>query len=302
VLTRGLQWAAVKVESAPNVNLHAIVQASDKDAAKDLLDLLDKVFKAANKDKEFQEILKEFPMVLKTFTPKQEDDRLVLRLDEKTLVTTLKPFLEKVQATAFRMQSMNNMKQLTLALLNYHDAHGAFPAVGNFDKKGNALLSWRVHILPFIEQEALYKEFHLDEPWDSDHNKKLIAKMPQTFNGSENKKLMADGKTTYLGIVNKATMFTGDKDGVKIGGVTDGTSNTIFLVDADDDAAVIWTKPEDIKLDVKEPHKGMGTRYPKGFLAAMVDGSIRLLPQKIDKETLNALFTRNGGEMIKIPD
>ena len=302
VLSRGLQWAAVKVETDPNVNVHAIVQASDATAAKDLSGLLDKAFKAVGKDKELDLIVKDFPNLFDTITPKVEGDRLVLKLDEKTIVTTFKPVVARVRDAAFRMQSTNNMKQLCLALLNYHDTYGAFPAVANFDKAGKPLLSWRVHILPFIEQEQLYKQFHLDEPWDSEHNKKLIAKMPKVYAGSVNAKLAEAGKTTYLGVVDKSTMFTGDKKGVQIRDVTDGTSNTIFIVDVDDDAAAIWTKPEELKLDPKDPQKGMGGRYPNGFLAAFVDGSVRMLPKKIEKETLKALFTRNGGETIPPPE
>src|SRR5260370_4929892 len=76
--------------------------------------------------------------------------------------------------TASDRQCANNLKQIGLALHNYNDAYARLPAVANFDKQGKPLLSWRVHLLPFIEQEDLYKEFHLDEPWDSEHNKQLI--------------------------------------------------------------------------------------------------------------------------------
>jgi hypothetical protein len=89
---------------------------------------------------------------------------------------------------------------------------------------------------------------------------------------------------------------------VRIKEVTDGTSNTIFMVDADDKDAVIWTKPDDLKLDPKDPKKGLSNRFPAGFLAAFADGSVRLLPYSINKETLHALFTKNGGEDVNIPE
>ena len=78
------------------------------------------------------------------------------------------------------------------------DEYGTFPPAYSTDKNGKRLLSWRVHLLPYLEQEKLYKEFHLDEPWDSDHNKKLIARMPAVFRSSADPKLTADFKTTYL--------------------------------------------------------------------------------------------------------
>ncbi len=297
VLTRGLQWVGLKVQTDPKVSVEMLVQASDKDAAKELSDLYAKVLLAATTAKEMQEILKDFPKLAPMLTPKVEDDRLVLKLDEKSLIENVKPAVVKVQEAAFRMESSNNLKQLVLALHNYHDTTKAFPAQANFSKDGKPLLSWRVHILPYIEQQALYNEFHLDEPWDSEHNIKLVKKMPKIFISSKDPKLAEAGKTTYVGIVDKATMFTGDKTGVRIADVTDGTSNTIFIVDADDEHAVVWTKPEDLKLDPKEPHKGISSRFPQGFLAAFVDGSVRIVSSKVSKEALNALFTRNGNDV-----
>ncbi|HMC89933.1 MAG TPA: DUF1559 domain-containing protein, partial [Gemmataceae bacterium] len=80
--------------------------------------------------------------------------------------------------TAADTKCANNLKQLGLALHNYHDTYGRFPAVANFDKDGKPLLSWRVHLLPFLDEGQLYREFHLNEPWDSAHNKKLVSRLP----------------------------------------------------------------------------------------------------------------------------
>ena len=102
-----------------------------------------------------------------------------------------------IEASA-RIKSTNNMKQLVLAAFNYMDRYSTFPPAYGADKAGKRLLSWRVQLLPYLGQEKLYKEFHLDEPWDSDHNKKLIARMPAVFRSSENPKINADFKTTYL--------------------------------------------------------------------------------------------------------
>jgi hypothetical protein len=302
VLTGGLQWAVVRVDTNPNVELHVIVQAADAAAAKALLGLVIQAYKALGEDKDAKPILKDFPGLAEKLTPKVDDNRLVLDLNEDTLVSFVKPAIIKIREAAFRMQSSNNLKQLLLAMHNYHDTAGTFPAQANFSKDGKPLLSWRVHLLPYIEEAPLYKQFHLDEPWDSEHNKALIKKMPKVFMSSENAKLAEEGRTTYLGVAHKSAMFTGDKNGVRITDVTDGTANTIFIVDADDKEAVIWTKPDDLKLDPKDPKKGISARFAKGFLAALVDGEVRMLPHTISMETLNALFTRNGGEVVEIPD
>ena len=87
------------------------------------------------------------------------------------------PFAEN----AARSQCINNLKQIGLAMHNYHAMHKTFPPAYTVDKAGKPLLSWRVLILPYLEQDALYKEFHLDEPWDSEHNRALIDRMPATY-------------------------------------------------------------------------------------------------------------------------
>jgi hypothetical protein len=77
-------------------------------------------------------------------------------------------------------QSQNNLKQIGIAIHNYHDTNNKMPA-DIVDKDGKAILSWRVLLLPYLEEEPLYKEFKLDEPWDSKTNKALIERIPKTF-------------------------------------------------------------------------------------------------------------------------
>jgi hypothetical protein len=183
---------------------------------------------------------------------------------------------------------------------NYHSAFGSFPAVANFDKDGKPLLSWRVHLLPFLDEQKLYQEFHLNEPWDSEHNKALIKRMPAVYR-SPNIKWNLEGKTTYLAPVGKALMFTGDAHGVTIKEITDGLAITILLVDGSDDQAVLWTKPEDLKIDPKDPMRGLLGHYRGGFYTVFADASVHFIPEKFDKAMLYALFTRNGGELISLP-
>src|SRR5207249_2796575 len=78
-----------------------------------------------------------------------------------------------------RTVSQNNLKQIGLAMHNYHDTYRHFPPQALTDKNGKPLLSWRVAVLPFIEQDNLYRQFKLDEPWDSEHNRKLLERMPK---------------------------------------------------------------------------------------------------------------------------
>jgi hypothetical protein len=299
--TRGFQWAALSVDLSPEVALQLVIQSPDPKAAERLRYLLVRIRKAVGQLKEVRQDLPEFDQVAALLTPQVTDDRLILSLNDQQLTTAVQPLLVRARATARRAQSVNNLKQIALAMHVYHssDTHKAFPAVANFDTQGKPLLSWRVHLLPYIEQEALYKEFHLDEPWDSEHNKKLIARMPAVYR-SPLSAVAGAGKTTYLAPVGAAIMFTGGPKGLTIADVTDGTSNTIFLVEADDNHALIWTRPDDLKHDPKQPAAGL-RNYEGRFLAGFVDGSVHLLPATIDEKTLQSLFTRNGGEVVQVP-
>jgi hypothetical protein len=202
--------------------------------------------------------------------------------------------LLRVRQAASRMQSVNNLKQLALAMHNYHDANRTFPPAAIYDKDGKALLSWRVLLLPFLEQDMLFKEFRLNEAWDSPHNKKLLEKMPKVYALPGGKGQHKHG-TFYQVFHGKAAAFEG-KSGLRIPDFTDGTSNTILVVEAARD--VPWTKPEDIPFDPTKDVPKLGGHFPNGFSAAFADGSVRFLQSGINKDTLKALVTRNGGEVV----
>jgi hypothetical protein len=203
--------------------------------------------------------------------------------------------VEAAREAARRAQSMNNLKQIALAMHIYHDVKKGFPARASADANGKPLLSWRVHILPYVEQEALYKEFHLNEPWDSEHNKKLIAKMPAVYrqpNGDPK-----EFKTNYLVPVAKGTIFE-TLQPCKLNSIIDGTSTTIMAVEASLDRSVEWTKPDDLEIDLAAPMKGLLGLRPKGFLVAFADGSVQFLPETLGAESLRGLLTKAGGEVV----
>jgi type II secretory pathway pseudopilin PulG len=210
-------------------------------------------------------------------------------------IALLLPAVQSAREAARRSQSMNNLKQIALAMHNHHDAYRKLPAAYSVDKEGKPLLSWRVHILPFVESQALYRQFRLDEPWDSEHNKKLIERMPATYRSPNSR--AEPGKTNYLAVRGKNMMFTGEK-GTSFADIVDGLSNTAMVVEAGDRSAVIWTKPDDFEPSEENPTKGLLGLRPGGFNVALGDGSVRFLSQNIDPKVLWALFTRNGGEVI----
>jgi len=215
------------------------------------------------------------------------------------LVALLLPAVQAAREAARRQQGGNHIKQLLLSLHNYHDVHGALPPGYTVSKDGKPLLSWRVAILPFLEEQELYDQFHLDEPWDSEHNKKLVEKMPRVLRSPNSN--AKPGMTNYLGVGGPKGVLGPPVDpatnsGISMAAVIDGTSNTIAVVEATDALAVEWTKPVDWVPDKKEPLKGLLGMRPNGFLAGFVDGHIQFIAKNIDPEMLLSLFSRDDGK------
>ncbi len=211
------------------------------------------------------------------------------------LIALLLPAVQAAREAARRTQSMNNLKEIGLGMFNYHDAHRQFPARASFDASGKPLLSWRVHILPFIEQQALYEQFHLDEPWDSEHNKQLIPMMPPVYHNPSSKP--EPGKASYLVPVGGGTIFEAEK-GVPLAGIKDGSANTILALEVNPEEAVIWTKPDDWQYDPSQPLSGLGRAHPGGFLALFADGHVSFLSQAIDPEVFGRLLMMADGQPV----
>ena len=209
----------------------------------------------------------------------------------------LLPAVQQAREAARRTQAMNNLKQIGLAMHNFHDSHRAFPPAASVDKKDKKLLSWRVHILPFVGHDALHKQFHLDEPWDSAHNTQFIKQIPGVYVQPSHADLAKEGKTVYLVPTGEGTAFEGN-EGLGMASFKDGTSNTILTVEAHRDAAVIWTKPDDLVVDFKNPLKNLKSALNGGFHVGMCDGSVRFMSDNIDVATMKALFTRAGREPV----
>ncbi len=219
------------------------------------------------------------------------------------LVALLLPAIQQAREAARQSASMNNLKNIILALLNYADANRRFPADAIRDEDGQALLSWRVAILPYIEEEALYKRFRLDEPWDSEHNKKLIPLMPDVYLDPSSGRAVEYGKTNYLGVSGEGTLFDPTAEKVGFASVRDGTSNTLAVVQVSDHAAEVWTKPAEWEFQPDENADGMGLGglHPGIFLAAFIDGHVERISNNVEPATLEALTTRSGGEIIQRP-
>ncbi len=201
---------------------------------------------------------------------------------------------QKSTSAAARMRSVNNLKQIALAIHAYAGVNNHLPAAAIYSEDGKPLLSWRVAILPYIEQDALYKQFKLDEPWDSPHNKKLLDQMPKIYAPVAGQ--VPDKHSTFYQVfTGKGTVFPGPT-GIRFTDITDGTSNTVMVVEGGE--AVPWTKPAELPYAPNKPLPLLGGMFVGGFNAALADGSVHFLKDSIDPKTLRALITRNGGEKV----
>lgn len=215
-------------------------------------------------------------------------------------VGMLLPAVQQARASARRMSSANNMRQIALAVLNFESTYQKLPAAYSQSVENQPLLSWRVHILPFMEQGDLYEQFHLDEPWDSEHNLALLEQMPQFYRGPQSQ--AAPGHTVYLGACGKDAAFglptkPGPASGQRIGAFTDGLSNTVLAVEVADELAVPWTKP-DSEIDIQEcePWRFYG-QFPGGVNVAFCDGSVQFL-KYVEDSTWKILLQINDGELL----
>jgi hypothetical protein len=232
-----------------------------------------------------------------------QDDTTVTTTMSMPLKESLSPLVLLIagggQGDAMIIQ--NNLKQIGLAMHNYESTYGNLPAPASLGKKGGKELSWRVHILPYIEQEALYRKFKLDEPWDSEHNAKVLKDNPMPKNfaipGTKNED---EKKTHYQVFTGNGAMFDPAKV-FSIVSITDGTSNTLMTALAE--KAVDWTKPDDIEFDPKDDmlKKLWFNKAGKTFVG-FGDGSVRTLKKTLKEDTLKALITRSGGEVVNIDD
>jgi hypothetical protein len=220
------------------------------------------------------------------------------------------------RTAAQRAQSMNNMKQIMLAMHMWADINkGKFPppVIMGKDGKGKVPHSWRVELLPYLDQEALYRQYQFDEPWDSDANKKVLEKMPALFRHPQDdpkstnssyyvlrsEKLLEAVKAPGGGLSAPEggfpTVFSG-KDGMPFSMIIDGTSNTLAVFEAKRD--IPWTKPEDILFDQDKDPPKLGGYVKEGFNAGFCDGSVRFIGQTIDAKTLKLLIMPGDGTPI----
>jgi hypothetical protein len=223
-------------------------------------------------------------------------------------------------------QSANNLRQIELAMENYHDTNKCYPPQAtvlswqpgmpppNPNTPQPTALSWRVLLLPYLEDHDLYLQFNQNEPWDGPHNQALSSQTIKVYQMPRDTVVPAN-HTFYQVFVsdpqkNVHAIFTQPYPGFFQGGqqphgprmieISDGMSNTILVAEAA--TAVPWAKPADISFDPDQPPPALGSHFAKGSQVITADGTIHALPKTMSPTTIKELITRDGGEMNTIPD
>jgi prepilin-type processing-associated H-X9-DG protein len=215
------------------------------------------------------------------------------------LAALLLPAVQAARGAARRSASQNNLKQIGLALHNYHDTYRQLPPAIVKDADGKPLYSWRVVILPFMEQNALYQQWDKDKAWDSPENMALSNSIIASYRSPAD-----DGPptgTNYFMVVGPDTMFPPDR-AISFADCTDGLSNTIAVIETKGIAGN-WAAPIDPEFDKlvlqigKEPGK-IQPVHPGGTNVLLGDGSVRFVSEALDSDTLRRLLLRKDGQVV----
>jgi type II secretory pathway pseudopilin PulG len=235
------------------------------------------------------------------------------------LTALLLPAVQQAREAARRSQSKNNMKQIMLAMHNYHEVYRSFPAgtIEDSAEDPDDRLSWLVSILPFADQAPLYEQIDRKSAWDSDANSEWTSFDINTFLNPSNPNI-GEGSTHYIGMAGigedaaelevdhaRAGVFGYDRK-TRIRDIKDGTSNTIAITGASDDIGP-WAKGgrSTFRGLTEEPYingpDGIGGPHHGGMHAGFADGSVRFISENIDQDLFKKLITINGGEPVRGP-
>jgi hypothetical protein len=191
---------------------------------------------------------------------------------------------------------VDKLKRVGLAFHHYHDSFRRFPYGDPHLVDGKPMLSWRVHLLPFLNQNELYNQFKLDEPWDGPHNKKLLAKMPDIY---QFEGISQPGYTTLMTYTGNGALFDGGQ-GPRMRDITDGSSNVLLAVKAGPDKAVPWTQPVDLPFVPANPLSALGQPTHDRYPCILADGSVRSIPAHISPQTLSLLIQHKDGQVMPV--
>lgn len=206
------------------------------------------------------------------------------------LAAFLLPSVRRAREPARRSQCKNNLKQISLALLNYVDAYHALPPAYTVDADGKPLHSWRTLILPYLDQKALYDTIDLTKAWDDPVNAAAFNTRVEVFI-CPSSSIESPNHTTYMAVVTPTSCFR-PIEPRPLSEITDDHSRTLLVVEMNSDYSVPWMAPRDadesqflaINMQSKLGHWG-------GVQAVFLDGHVVFLNATMPADTRRALIS-----------
>jgi len=204
--------------------------------------------------------------------------------------------------SARKVSCISNMRNIVLALHQYHDSQGSFPPAFIADANGKPMHSWRVLILPYLDQKNLHRSYRFDEPWDGPNNRKLHDVVLKIYSCPSRDEKQPKTDTSYVIVMGPQTMWPEQK-AVRLADVSDGTLNTIVLVEVHN-SGIHWIEPRDLHVvqmaPTINPQRGQGisSSHKRGANVGLADGGVRYLTNGTPAETIRAALTRNGKESL----
>jgi hypothetical protein len=309
VLVNGMQWIGIGFDPASLRGI-VIIQSDSESTAKSLVAALPTWLEKAPSllPETSPGSLKSMIQRLRQIQWTVRGSRLEYQLQDSNAAQGtefLKDALELVFGKISQQSAMDHFKTVALGMHQFIDAYKVLPpGKDGFDSQGKARLSWRVHILPFIGQQELHSQFKLDEAWDGPHNKTLLSKIPSLYRIGDALSIagtaIPEGHTTLQAPVGKDTIY-GQSKATSFSMITDGTSNTIWLVEVQPERSVPWTAPQDYEFVPEDPTKGLQATDDSQFIVGFADGSVRRLPSGIPAQTWVNLFQKADGNVITLP-
>ena len=193
---------------------------------------------------------------------------------------------EKATESESQAGRLFDLNRIGRAMIAYHNVSGHLPDNSPLNESEHPT-SWRVKLLPYLDEAILYSQYRTDEPWNSDHNIELLERMPPIF-GTET-------KTQVLRIVGYGTVFSDDRQ-VKLSNVKDDPSLTLFAIRTIDEQAVPWTKPVDSEFDDEMPFQSLIDGSKNSIEAIFLDGHASDISKDADADKLRSLVNPHDGK------
>lgn len=217
--------------------------------------------------------------------------------------------LRKARRSAQLSDCRSNLRSIAVALVNYHEIHGEFPPAYIADEHGRPMHSWRVLLLPFLQDTffqgfpLIYRQYRFDEPWNGPNNKALLQTSPWDYQCPSYAD--TDHTTSYVMVVGEGLLAEGPRTSRRHEDITDDPVNSIAIVEIAN-SGIHWMEPRDFNYDDlalqinSDRQRSISSYHEGGAHVALLDCWVRFLKDDTPPEALNAMLTIAGGEQSQI--